>query len=101
MARPVKASDEDIIKAHAKGLSLSGIGKEVGLSPNNISVRLKKLGLRPNRLDVPSDRVIKQNSIKPKIFDKIVMIALKTGKLKCEVIEQAINQYYNKFKFDE
>ena len=41
-------TDSPIRAAHARGLSIRGIGKEVGLSSGAIDLRLRELGLQAN-----------------------------------------------------
>ena len=49
VGRPrASVTDSAIRAAHARGLSIRGIGKEVGLSYGTIGLRLRELGLQAN-----------------------------------------------------
>lgn len=92
-------SNVRIKNAHAKGLSLAGMAKELGISPQAIGRRLNQMGLIPNRPpQKPTERVRHEFKVLPETLDKIAHIRKTHGGMIGAIVDNAVALYHKEVK---
>jgi hypothetical protein len=92
-----KVSDLQIIRAYEQGLNQLEMAKKFDVTPQAISLRCKKLGIKTKK----SKRVkrhLKAYFLKPITIDRINFVADDLGIKKCEAVDMAIKQLANHVK---
>ena len=95
-----KATDEDIIKMNAVGLSLATIAKTLGIHPTTVTLRLRSLNIEP----ADTRRTFMENVLTPLPTHVVDWLAEQVGpqyEIRSYVRDLLMEAYNNRHQYQE